>query len=298
LQKYLKSAYRLLNEFPTELLLIGVLVFVIFFITIAYLLVKKPKKKRKKKKSKNQQFWRIYKVTTISLVFIALISALFYVGYKYTPRSFAFYENIYLSGGNHIFGIDVSHYQGKIKWEEVKTSKHPIKYVFIRSTMGKNGKDSHYRRNWRESKKHNYLRGAYHYYRPFENSAEQFQNFSKTVKLESGDFRPVLDIEAHSKYGADNLRKGILNWLRLAEEHYGHKPIIYTGRSFYQDVLRGHVDDYPLWIASYSGKHKLHTIDWDFHQFTEKVRVNGIKTSVDGNDFRGDSLELQNLLIP
>jgi len=31
-------------------------------------------------------------------------------------------------------------------------------------------------------------------------------------------------------------------------------------------------------------------VDWEFHQFTEKVIVKGIKTSVDGNDFIG-SLE-------
>jgi lysozyme len=189
--------------------------------------------------------------------------------------------------GDHVFGIDVSHYQGKIQWDEVRTSHHPIQYVFIRSTMGHNGRDKQFKKNWKESKKKGYLRGAYHYYRPHENSEEQFKNFASKVELEDGDLPPILDMEEMSRYGVGNLREGINNWLRLAEDHYGVKPIIYTGRKFYSSHLEGHVDDYPLWIASYSGKHKLKGIDWTFHQFTERVKVKGIKGTVDGNDYNG-----------
>jgi GH25 family lysozyme M1 (1,4-beta-N-acetylmuramidase) len=144
-----------------------------------------------------------------------------------------------------------------------------------------------FKKNWKESKKKGYLRGAYHYYRPHENSEEQFKNFASKVELEDGDLPPILDIEEMSRYGVGNLREGINNWLRLAEDHYGVKPIIYTGRKFYSSHLEGHVDDYPLWIASYSGKHKLKGIDWTFHQFTERVKVKGIKGTVDGNDYNG-----------
>ena len=43
-------------------------------------------------------------------------------------------------GEGYVFGIDVSKYQGEIDWSQVGTH-HPIEFVFIRSTMGKNGKD-------------------------------------------------------------------------------------------------------------------------------------------------------------
>ena len=89
-------------------------------------------------------------------------------------------------------------------------------------------------------------------------------------------------------------RIGILNWLKLAEAKYGAKPIIYTGLSYYNDFLKGHVDDYPLWIASYSDNSKLKTIDWKFHQFSEKMVVNGIESLVDGNYFNGS---LEDLLM-
>jgi GH25 family lysozyme M1 (1,4-beta-N-acetylmuramidase) len=206
-------------------------------------------------------------------------------------------ENTSISNSKYPFGIDVSHYQGRINWSEVRTSHHPIEYIFIRATMGADGIDSEFKNNWLKSKQEGYIRGAYHYYRPNENSKAQFDNFAVVTSLEKGDFPPILDVEKHSKYGHENLRTGVLNWLKLAEAKYGIKPVVYTGRTFYKDVLKGYVDAYPLWIASYSGKHRLNGIDWKFHQFTEKVIVKGIKTTVDGNDFVADLEDLRNMCL-
>lgn len=237
----------------------------------------------------------------ISLQFLFIIGILIYFPLKPKAASLQkqIIENVTLSDGPYIFGIDVSHYQGQIDWPEVRASHHPIEYIFIRSTMGKDGKDLTFMRNWNKAKEFGFIRGAYHYYRPNENSTAQFKNFASVVKLDSGDFYPVLDVEKESIFGKDNLRKGVLNWLQLAEEHYGVKPIIYSGLSFYQDVLEGYVDGYPLWIAAYSGgKQRLDGVDWKFHQFSEQVWVKGIGISVDGNDFVGSMEELQELLMP
>ena len=206
-------------------------------------------------------------------------------------------ENLSLTNSKYTFGLDISHYQGKIDWDKVQTSHHPIKFVFIRSTIGIDGKDKYFKNNWSNSKKQGYVRGAYHYYRPNENSEKQFKNFSRTVKLKTGDFPPILDIEQHGKYGKANLRTGVKNWLKLAEEHYSVKPLIYCPRNFYNSYLKGHVDEYPLWIASYSGKHRLEGINWTFHQFTDKVKVKGIKGHVDGDDFNGDFEDLLEMCI-
>ena len=206
-------------------------------------------------------------------------------------------EDPSISSSMYIFGIDVSHYQGTINWVEMGTSHHPIEYVFIRATMGVNGEDIRFEENWKKAKQHNYIRGAYHYYRPNENSTKQFENYADNVKLIKGDFIPILDIEKESRFGMKNLRTGVLNWLKLAEEEYGVKPMVYTGLKFYEDNLKGHIDDYPLWIAAYSGKHRVDNVDWDFHQFTEKAVVKGIRTTVDANDFNGSPEDLNKLLI-
>jgi GH25 family lysozyme M1 (1,4-beta-N-acetylmuramidase) len=73
--------------------------------------------------------------------------------------------------------------------------------------------------------------------------------------------------------------------------------MIYTGLSFYNNVLKGYVDNYPIWIAAYSGKHRVKNTDWMFHQFTEKVIVNGIREYVDGNDFNGTLEDLKKMCI-
>ena len=58
------------------------------------------------------------------------------------------------------------------------------------------------------------------------------------------------------------------------------------------------MDDYPLWIAAYSGKDRLAGIPWTFHQFSDNVRVNGITANrVDGNDFNGSLSELDSFRI-
>jgi GH25 family lysozyme M1 (1,4-beta-N-acetylmuramidase) len=208
-------------------------------------------------------------------------------------------ENVFVSSSPYIFGIDISHYQGRIDWEEVRTSHHPIEYVFMRSTMGSNGKDNEFKRNWKGAKKQGYHRGAYHYFRPNESGKNQFENFKNSVVLEKGDLPPVLDIEKQSRKGNKYMVGEVKKWLKAAEDHYEVKPIIYTGHTFYKHFLKGEVDGYPLWIANYNpnSKHKIKEEEWRFHQFTEKVRVKGIRATVDGNDFDGTTQELLSLVI-
>lgn len=81
----------------------------------------------------------------------------------------------------YFFGIYVSPYQGRINWSVVRTSHHPIEYVFIRAIMGTDGEDYQLKNNWLKSNNEGYIRGAYHYYRPNENLKEQFDNFAATV---------------------------------------------------------------------------------------------------------------------
>lgn len=231
-------------------------------------------------KNRNIQIARLGLLLLIALVFGSSIN-----------------DDVNSSKKAYTFGIDISHYQEKVDWDKLVTSDHPIRFVFIRSTMGSDSRDSQFERNWKNAREKEYIRGAYHYYRPYENSTKQFRNYSKHVKLKKGDFVPILDIEKPSPYGAANLRKGVLNWLKLAEEHYKVKPVIYTGKKFYNDYLKGHVDDYPLWIASYSKRSSLRGIDWTIHQFSDRVKVTGIKGNVDGNNFKGDLSDLEEMCI-
>ncbi len=197
---------------------------------------------------------------------------------------------------NIAFGIDVSEYQGEINWEKVTDQKkHPIEFVFIRSTMGKNRKDKKFQKNWRSAKEKGFIVGAYHYYDPNENSVAQAENYLKSTPLKSGDFIPVVDIESlGKKQSKERLLLGLKRWLDIVEKHYGVKPIIYTGHSFFKSHLLDYFAEYPLWIAAYSNKKRVDrlVVDAEIHQFSEKVRVPGINSNtVDGNDISREKLK-------
>lgn len=197
-------------------------------------------------------------------------------------------------------GIDVSEYQGKISWSYVDTleQKYPLHYVFIRATVGKDRKDRKFERNWLGAKENKMIRGAYHYYRPNENSLEQAELFIKTVTLEKGDLPPVLDIEKLPKnQSVANLKLGLKRWLKAVESHYGVKPIIYTGERYYDDFLKEEFSDYLFWIANYNFYREEISEDWLFWQFTEKASVPGIKGKVDVNIFNGDLQQLQFITV-
>ena len=197
-------------------------------------------------------------------------------------------------------GIDVSEYQGKISWSYVDTieNQYPLHFVFIRATAGNDAVDRRFKRNWEGAKKNKMIRGAYHYYRPNENSLEQAELFIKTVRLQKGDLPPVLDIEKLPKnQSMSNLKKGLRRWLQAIENHYKVKPIIYTGEKYYDDFLKEEFSDYLFWIANYNFYREEIQDDWLFWQFTERAAVPGIQGNVDVNIYNGDLQQLQFITV-
>ena len=194
-----------------------------------------------------------------------------------------------------LVGFDISEYQEKIDWENLGKVEDTfaLDFVFIRATAGKDKYDKRFNENWKASKAKGIIRGAYHYYRPNENSILQANNFINTVKLELGDLPPVLDIEKLPRtQSLDSLKKGLHRWLNKVEQHYKMKPIIYSGESYYTDFLRKEFSDYPFWIANYNFWKKRPDNHWLIWQFTEKAQVQGVKGLVDVNLFNGDFVRL------
>lgn len=198
------------------------------------------------------------------------------------------------------FGFDLSQFQGDVNWKEVDSieSKFPIKFVFIRATAGNDKVDTQFSDNWKEAKMHHFIRGAYHYYRPNENSLEQAENFIKTVKLQKGDLPPVLDIEKlPEKQSLDSLKVGLKRWLKKIDEYYKVKPIIYTGEKYYTDFLKEEFSEYTFWVANYNFWVEDIKDDWLFWQFTEKAKINGVDEFVDINIYNGTPKMLNYLTI-
>jgi lysozyme len=199
-----------------------------------------------------------------------------------------------------VFGIDISEYQNHIDWSEINDLEggYPIDFVFIRATAGRNKKDKLFPKYWTKAKKSRLITGAYHYYRPNENSIEQAENFITTVKLKKGDFPPVLDIEKLPKgQSIDSLKVGLKRWLLKVEKHYGVKPIIYSSESYYYDFLKDDFEDYLFWIANYTAYYTEIDSDWIIWQISENAKANGIRGRVDVNVYNGNINDLNKLLI-
>lgn len=215
---------------------------------------------------------------------------------KYDVRNIEVMDRHYLQ----TFGLDVSQYQGEIDWTKMNTiyDIYPISFVFIRSTMGSFSTDSKFDENWEGAKQNDFIRGAYHFYRPDENSTAQAQNFIQNVDLKSGDLPPVLDIETMPRtQSMERLVEGLKNWCTLIEKHYGIQPIIYTSDKYYEDFLRQHFEGYIIWIANYNFFVEDMKDHWNFWQFTEKGTIQGTKYKVDVNIYDGTVDGLKNLTL-
>ena len=265
-----------------------------------------------KRKSNSKSKWIFYLISFILFLFVAIgiykfrDGFLYYLGFKTDTSEIGLtkeerkladiriYEVLHKHDTKAI-GFDVSEYQSDINWEQTYhiDESFELSFVFIRATAGKNKTDRRFKANWKASKERQLIRGAYHYYRPNENSIAQAENFIKNVTLEKGDLPPVLDIEKLPKsQSIDSLKVGLRRWLKKVEKHYKVKPIIYSGESYYTDFLKNEFSDYPLWIANYNFWRNDLEADWQFWQFTEKAQIQGIEGMVDLNIFNGDKNKL------
>jgi len=201
-----------------------------------------------------------------------------------------------------IHGIDVSKFQKEINWQAVKqmrVQKIRISFAFIKATEGITRQDPSFKDNWEKAGKAGIIRGAYHFFYATRNPIKQAINFNNVVTLQSGDLPPVLDIETTNNLPASVIRSTAKIWLEEMERVYKVKPIIYTNIHFYETYLGDEFDGYPLWIAHYYQKERPRSVrNWKFWQHSDIGRVNGIRTTVDFNVFKGDSTDLAKLCLP
>lgn len=200
-----------------------------------------------------------------------------------------------------VHGIDVSHHQGIIDWDQLvqnQVEDYPIQFVFIKATEGGDHSDDAFARNFEEAGKRGIIRGVYHFFSPRTDPLKQADFFIRTVKLTKGDLPPVLDIEVSGKKSPAELQKSVRLWLDKVEAHYGVKPILYTSYKFKNKYLaHTDFDRYPYWIAHYYVDSVKYTGRWHFWQHSDIGTVQGIKEEVDLNVFNGTIEQLQELAI-
>ena len=83
--------------------------------------------------------------------------------------------------------------------------------------------------------------------------------------------------------------------LKILEDHYGQKPIIYATERSYELYLSGDYEEYDIWIRNVITRPKLlDNRKWVFWQYTNRERLkgyNGDEKYIDMNVFNGSECD-------
>ena len=260
-------------------------------------------------KKKVSLFFSIFSRLSSSVKWsVGLIAGVLYIYFFYTlvvspftQRWRGIYGDPLYPDGYSIRGIDVSHHQGDIDWDELRHAEigsEPISFIFIKATEGKSIIDENFKTNFSQAKENGLIRGAYHYYHPEVTAEEQVEHFINNVNLRGGDLPPVLDVEDKGALTTEELQNGVKTWLIKAETHYKVKPILYTNYKFKKTYLdTQEFREYPYWIAHYYVDTLAYKGAWKFWQHTDRGRVDGIKGYVDIDVYNGSMYDLRQLTI-
>ncbi|MDE6181438.1 MAG: glycoside hydrolase family 25 protein, partial [Phocaeicola sp.] len=212
-----------------------------------------------KKKPQQRQMPSWFRHVIAGGIVCLFLAAFFYFfiypySYRWKPcYGFKAY-GVCMPSGYAVHGIDVSHHQGDIDWKmlaQTRQGKFPIHFVFMKASEGGDYGDKSFAANFDSAQSHGFIRGAYHFYNPKTDPIRQADFFIHSVKLDSGDLPPVLDIEKKGK-SEEQLRHDLKLWLDRIEQHYKVKPILYTSYKFKLRYLNDSVfNSYPYWIAHY-----------------------------------------------
>ncbi|WP_458119778.1 glycoside hydrolase family 25 protein [Paenibacillus sp. Z6-24] len=198
-------------------------------------------------------------------------------------------------------GIDVSHWQGSINWNQVRADGR--QFVFVKASEGTSYRDNRFITNIQGARAAGMLVGAYHFLNAQSTAAAQREaaHFIECLNMVGGaqslDLPPVMDYEDNpGKLNPSQITAIALAFLQEVERLGGRRPILYTGNAFATRFGRS-LSDYDLWIARYSNTRVPDDCTawqrWDFWQYTDSGQVQGIQGGVDLNEYHGTLIELQ-----
>jgi lysozyme len=193
-----------------------------------------------------------------------------------------------------IHGIDAARFQDHIDWRRAKRAG--VRFAFVKATEGGDLLDVELTTHLNGALRAGVPVGAYHFYYFCTPARVQARWFIRHVPKRAGMLPPVLDLEwnhhsptcQHRPNGAQ-VRKDAKIFLRILENHYGQRPIIYTTPGFDRDTGITRLKGYDFWLRStaktpaqvYPGT------SWRFWQYTGTGLIPGITGHVDINVFNG-----------
>lgn len=198
-----------------------------------------------------------------------------------------------------IRGIDLSHHQGSIDWQALKSED--FSFVFLKATEGIDFVDPDFNSNWLELERSGYLAAPYHFYLICRPGLPQAEHFIRTALVHKTPLPPVIDLEFVGYCEEVPPVEIVIEEIRVCVDrvaaHCGRPPILYVTKDFYSTYLIGGFKECPLWIRDIVGKPQLpDDRDWTFWQYANRGHAVGIEGFVDLNVFQGDSSDFQSFI--
>jgi lysozyme len=229
----------------------------------------------------------------IIILSLTLAVGIIFVIIKQRNHSSFFFTSfgVSLPNNNSTLGIDISHHQGKINWDEVEDMKingDSIQFVYMKVTEGANFKDKQYNRNRKILNSKPVKVGVYHFFSPSLNVIKQVSHFTNSFQKKS--LKPVLDVEKIGDLSKIEIVNAVDLFLNETEKRIHVRPVIYTYESFYNDYFKGtKIENELFWIANYNGACDICDQDnvllW---QFSDNGTINGINEKVDLNEAKSN----------
>ena len=208
-----------------------------------------------------------------------------------------------------VYGMDISHLDDTINWDGLSAT---IKFVYCKATQGATFKDPMFPAFISHLQQKQLIMGAYHFL-TFQLSAQaQADNFlSCGLNFSApGVLPPALDVEWQVP---DSLNPYILqnrpacvqlvhDWLNIVETKTGRTPVIYTGKSFWDEYLGNPAgfEKYPLWIPSYQTNPPGLPPGWNNYtiwQYNDQGAIPGVASGLDQDLFNGTMDDLKKLAL-
>lgn len=200
----------------------------------------------------------------------------------------------------YLEGIDVSHLNGAIDWQQVRAAG--IAFAFIKATQGATFVDDSMLTNIAACREAGIVPGLYHFYRHDDDMPpeDQAANFVRNLAHQPGDLIPAIDVESPGDgagtftYPTTEVVARLQVMVDAVRQAIGRAPMIYTYPSAWQEVT-GNSTAFagvcPLWIASYGVDAPRLVGGWTDYavwQYTDQGSVTGIGTGVDRDRLNGD----------
>jgi len=198
-------------------------------------------------------------------------------------------------------GVDVSHWNETIDWNQVKAAG--IEFAYAKATQRVDFEDPMYATYKTDARTAHVRFGAYEYMDVMggaKAAVKDADHFVSFAALDERNLVPVLDAEQTNGYTPAKLQKWMMAWLGEVYKKLRVRPIIYTSPSFWTTALADTTQfsqlGYPLWIAHWGvDTPTLPALDWNargwtFWQWTDCGTVAGITGDVDLDLFQGTLL--------